>query len=199
MKTLEEFVDWLPELEEHEAYFLILFARKKYGAERDAALGREVVSDKDTFIDKCSILLNNMSVKGAYLNHCGLYFTPNPRDLKKAQFKTAKEILKLIEQGSDRSPVHVAKDAVQTSKSKSRFVHFEIDEKPLPDHIAHTVKSMHGKVVETRGGYHLLFPVEDFDNAKGGYLYKDEAVDRRGDLLMPVVGTLQGGHGVEMK
>src|SRR5687768_8830886 len=107
-KLLKEFIEWLPVLQEHEKYYLCLFARSKYTKNSEGVNGlphiksdkaqlKRFVSDKERMFQKIKQLEIEV---GWYLQKelvvpqeaLALYITPNPRDMWKA---TVNSLVKL--------------------------------------------------------------------------------------------------------
>lgn len=210
-KALKDFIDWLPELKENEKYYLCLFARNKYCRElthikSDKAQLKRFVSDKARMFDKIKQLEVEL---GAYKQKetpvpqeaLALYITTNPRDMYKASINTmVKFATSIRDQNVLMNPHQEALSEIQKAKSRTVWVDFDIDEKKAS--IIKEVKEyLNGtatyKIVETRGGYHLLVkPDTVHRSAKKDwytFLSKIEGVDQAGDLMMPVPGTYQGG------
>ena len=204
-KAFKEFIDWLPELEKDETYYLSLFARKKYdttGAlKSDKSQIKRFTSDKKRMFDKVKKLeveLGSYRVKDMEVpqNALALYITPNPRCVKKASLKTIKMLVDNIDKDNYQNPQAVALNALQVSKSRTVFVDFDFDienrnyDRHIED-IAFEATGYHGSfdIVKTRGGYHVLVKPSKtiykawYQNMQGNN------TDQSGDLLLPVPGT----------
>ena len=218
-KAFKEFIDWLPELEKDETYYLSLFARKKYDTtgtlKSDKSQIKRFTSDKKRMFDKVKKLeveLGSYRVKDIEVpdNTLALYITPNPRCVKKASLKTIKMLVDNIDKDNYQNPQAVALNALQVSKSRTVFVDFDVDNKVsdregyknygnyLKD-FAFNKTGSRGcfDIIETNGGYHVLVRPSDVrENFKKGWHQKiseNQYIDQSGDLLLPVPGTTQGG------
>lgn len=218
---LQEFIMWLPELKETEQYYLCLFARSKYTKDIAGNNGiPHIKSDKaqlKRFTAIKSKLLNKiMQLEcpiGAYTQKdlivpqeaLALYITINPRDLYKAAFDSMSDLAnRLKTKNYLMNPHQEVMSAIQRCKGTTHYVVFDIDgkedrDKPyrLMDYLYRRINSDAVTVLETRGGYHLIISPTKVEERYRRSWYKDLAVypgvDQKGDIMIPVPGTYQGG------
>lgn len=225
-ERLMRFIEWLPELQENECYYLCLFARSKYAKNEDgsnkfphiktdkAQLKRFVASDKQWLIHK----IKQLEVKvGAYKTKDGmdipqeslaLYISPNPRSQVGGMFTLMKKLIDIQQCKGMNYNIHTeALSAIQ--KSCSRKVYFDMDldcenaedlirEKLDPSKI--NKDCVH--ILKTRGGAHLLIELDkvaiEFRKSWYQYMTSNFEIDIRGDNMIPVPGTYQGGFTPEL-
>lgn len=144
-----------------------------------------------------------------------LYITINPRDMVKANANSVKKLLDLaLRTYNGFHPYQEVMSEIQKAKSRSVFVSFDFDivkdgstwnnvwldicSKLNPDAV---------DVVETRGGYHVLVSVDKVDKRFERTWYNHVSSilatyssdqDNRGDIMLPVPGTYQGGFSPKM-
>ena len=219
---LIDFIDnWLPELKENECYYFCLFARSKYAKNEDgsnkfshiktdkAQLKRFVATKKGYILHK----IQQLEVKvGAYKTKDGddipqealaLYVNPGPRNQKKAMFTLMKRLIDIQMCEGQNFNIHAeALSAIQKSKSKSRFIDFDIDSENAEEEVFSAInfnyinkEALH--FLKTRGGMHVLVDTtkieERFQKSWYRYLTGVLNVDIKGDNMIPVPGTYQGG------
>lgn len=202
LDKLKEFVNWLQELKSNEKYYVCLFARKKYfkGLKSDKTSVKRFVTDKERMLDKIRQL---ECVVGSYKfgdleipqESLSLYINPNPRNLRKATFELQHNLISIIEKDNEYNIHAEVLNCIGESKSKTRFVDFDIDSKNIDlTKICEIVGEDNYSVVETRGGYHVLVKV--FNKVKNKNWFQDITntynVDQEGDQLLPVPGCVQG-------
>lgn len=220
--VLNDFVEnWLPELKVNECYYFCLFARSKYAKNEDgtnkfphiktdkAQLKRFVATRKEYIINK----IKQLEVKiGAYKTKDGegvpqealaLYVNPGPRNQKTAMFTLMRRLIDIQACNGDGFNIHAeALSAIQKSKSKTAFIDFDIDSE-------NAEKEVFGKIdftkinrdavhfLKTRGGLHILIETSKVEKhlSKTWYQYftKTFQIDVKGDCMIPVPGTFQGG------
>lgn len=212
LQSLCAFVDWLPDLEDNERFYVCLHTRKKYGAKRSTELTR-FVSRREELIDKIRRLecpVGSFTLKsgeGVPDGSLVLYMAPNPRDLRKATFAATKAFVDLIDRGNF-NPHQEVLSCIHKAKSRSVFVHFDIDWDDLEDNpdapcscavVKDVVSELVGDdaiaIIETKGGCHLMIdPDAVVSDRKDWYSAVVDSIscDRSGDLLVPVVGCCQG-------
>lgn len=216
-KALESFIEFLPELKENEVYYICLFARSKYCKEiahissDKQQLKRVICSRKDYILDK----IRQIECKvGSFKTKKGesipqealaLYITINPRCQTKAAYTLQKKLLDLSYSKAVGFNVNAeAMSAIQKSKAYTKFVVFDLD----VDKEVNPVWNVHewiqdrvgynaSKVLITRGGYHVLIDPSKVDEDKRETWYnsvsKNQYIDQKGDMMIPVPGTYQGG------
>jgi hypothetical protein len=152
-ERLLDFINWLPELQENECYYVCLFARSKYCKNADGTnlfphiksdksqLKRFVVSRKEFLYNK----LKQLEVEiGAYKTKDGLdipqeslapYITVNPRNQVTAMYNLMKRFVDILQcKGSNFNINAEALSAIQKSKSRTVFMDIDFDlpqENPL--------------------------------------------------------------------
>lgn len=218
-QLLDDYIDnFLLELQQGEAFMLILFSRKKYvnsslGLKSDKEqLKRVVCTSKNRIKQK----IRQMEIEiGNYLHDnilvpqesLALYITPNPRDLIKAGKNTCKELMELIFKGDKHfNPSSIALSNIQSSSSRKEWMIFDIDIKSIPSYssvLKVIIQNSCGdycnfKIIETFGGYHLYIKLDTIEESKRKTWYKEimkiPNIDQHGDLLSPVVGCCQSFH-----
>lgn len=215
LDKLKTFIEWLPELKEDEKFYVTLFARKKYCPEISADKGmlKRVLSDKERLIDK----IHQMEVQvGAYKfkgepipqKALALYITPNPRNMKEACFKVIKRAADLLQRDKNFNIHSEVLNIIQKTPSKMIYLDFDIDSKNFDlSRIKDQINLSCVKLLETRGGYHLLVKLEDIEDQYRKSFYngirditlyytdlgKSSWVDQVGDQLIPIPGCYQGG------
>jgi hypothetical protein len=205
---LREFVDWLPDLQKNETYYVCLFARNKYAPELkgDKAQLKRFTSDKAHLFDKIKQLeceVGSYKVKDTIVPQeaLALYITPNPRDLEKASKNALIRFAELITRPYNGYNPH-QEVMTEIQKAASRKVYFDLDfDNVALDETLEKLEPMINmncvKIVKTRGGFHLLVELAKLDKAFEKSWYKNlsslEGCDVRGDNLLPVVGCSQGG------
>jgi len=201
---LRKFIEWLPDLEVNEKYYLCLFSRKKYSHEiksNDKTQIKRFVSNKDRIFDKikqleCEVGSYKLRNSNVPQDSLVLYINPNPRNMLKATFQLAKKAITLIEGQSQNYNIHAeALSCIQRSKSKSRFCDFDVDDENAELNV---LKKIFPKkcydILKTRGGYHILVNTKLAPKIKWHEeIRKKFNVDNIGDQLIPVVGCTQGG------
>lgn len=207
LQLLKEFVEWLPELEANEKYYLSLFARKKYckGITSNAKTQlKRFTSNKERLIDKISQLeiptgryfLKNEPAPQMSL---ALYISVNPRDMKKATQMLGKRCWDLL--NGENYNIHAeALSCIQKSKSQTRYVDFDIDDKSVDldkEWLTNRIGDSY-KILETRGGYHVLVDPQKANSHSTNVnwfndIRKKYPIDQAGDNLIPVPGCVQGG------
>jgi len=204
---LREFIEWLPELAEHEKYYCCLFARKKYCEDQitsaDKTQLKRFLSNKELLFGK----IKQLEVEvGAYQlkntaapqESLALYINPNPRDLKKAAYQGIIELTKLLmNDRSNFNPHAEMMTCIQQSAGKKKYLDFDIDTKDFDfDQLKNIINVSCLEILETRGGYHILVRLEDLDPQYKKTFYNNImalGVDQTGDQLLPVPGCTQGG------
>lgn len=177
---LDEFIDFLPELKDGEAYYISLMARSKYlkGTQYESLikgdrskLKRAIATDKKRIKQKIRQMESAMGTydddKGNVIpqESLALYITVNPRNLKMASKNLGKSILDALAEGKYLNPHTESLKAIQTSKSERRYLEYDFDvDKRIISAIdlkneiveATGLTSDYFVIVETRGGYHVL-------------------------------------------
>ncbi len=210
IQALEKFVEWLPELQAHEIYYVGLYGRRKYapdsGIRSDKCQLKSITTDKRRLIDK----LRQMEVTyGAYLDRdtiipneaLAVYITVNPRSQIEAARLMAAELAKMF--GRPYNNYNVSKLAlscIHKAKSRSAYVDLDFDNMKFTDVKDEIMKHVNEEaitVLNTRGGFHLLINPTDvakqFKNTWHKALTGFSGVDIVGDNMIPVMGCYQGG------
>lgn len=220
---LKEFINWLPELNNDEVFFVCLQARHKYMDSikcADKTQLKRFVSTKVRLLDKIRQLECPI---GSYLTNDGkpitdealaLYITINPRNMRKATFASIRALTNILENPvRELNPHAVVLSEIHKAKSRSCYVHFDVD---LPTGTIKDENANKGtmsaqeafkkcseivgkeavSVVVTRGGYHVMVaPNKVVSETKNWYpiISKMLNSDQQGELMLPVPATNQGG------
>lgn len=223
-KALREFIDWLPELKEHERYYICLFARNKYCREithiktDKAQLYRAVVRKEHIYetIKKMEVELGSYQLKGFPIPQDALavYITLNPRDLNKAALAMQVELAISNSKGKELNIYHESMSQIHKNRSRKIYTTFDIDSKD--EDIEEEIKAIKlglynilgnlsvFKVLETRGGYHIIVDPKYVEPHKRNTWHKqilqfhgiDISRNKEGVIvenMMPIPGTYQGG------
>lgn len=213
-EALRAFVNWLPDLQESEIYYLCLFARSKYCKEivhikSDKAQLKRFTSKKEDIIRKIRQLECPI---GSYMQRdvvipqeaLALYITVNPRNLWKATTNSLVHLAKCIQtQARTVNPHQEVMSEIQRTKSRTCYVDFDIDS------VAYSPEDIKGyyldgiinkdatTLIQTRGGHHLLVApdkvAEKYRKSWYNSIKMIPYVDQTGDCMIPVVGCSQGG------
>ena len=219
--ALLSFIEWLPDLEVHESFYLCLFARSKYvkgiavlpHIKTDKAQLKRFTSNKERLFDKIRQLecpLGSYKQKDLIVPQeaLALYITINPRDFIKANTASVRKLLDLaLQPYNGFHPYQEVMSEIQKAKSRSEFVTFDFDvdkEQISAEQLKSKINFINTEalnVVETRGGYHVIIrPNAVWDTCKKDWynkmrlilaLYSDDH-DNAGDIMLPVPGTSQG-------
>lgn len=127
-----------------------------------------------------------------------IYCTTNPRAPRKAAKKLAGEMM--VAAFDDNSEYFTNLTArltscMMSSKGKTGLITIDIDDKAQYPEVREFLreKGIVPTVVETRGGYHVMFPPsKDSDDV----FQKFSKIHHMGDIFCPVPGTYQGGFPV---
>lgn len=211
-EKVKEFIDLLPDNTSDEHYYFCLFARKKYCKDiqyikSDKSQLSRKTATKDRILDK----IRQMECKlGSYVQHgvetipipqeaLALYINPNPRSLKRATLQAIKKFADIIGQDAPNfNPQAEAMSCIQRSKSRTKWVDFDVDTKDI-DIVGTCEKILEDhkcfKILETRGGYHVLVEPNLVPEHKKNSFYKElkSIADISGDCLLPMPGTYAGG------
>jgi hypothetical protein len=202
---LQEFIKWLPDLEENEKYYVSLFARKKYCQDKiksnDKTQLKRFISNKERLFEKVKQLeceFGSYQLRGVAVpqESLVLYINPNPRNMKKATFGLMKKCVDLLQTDGNNYNVHAeALSCIQRSKGKSHFCDFDIDTKDVDLRKLENILPKEAyDVLETRGGYHILVKTRLAPKTKWHIIIRETFdVDQIGDQLIPVCGCCQGG------
>lgn len=204
--VLDQFINWLPELESNEKYYISLFARKKYAPtlKSDKAQLKRVLATKDRIKEKIrqmEIPYGGYKVDGEVVPQEALavYITPNPRSLTRAMKQLAKQLVDAGFEGRVLNPVSEALTAVHQNLSKSYFKDFDFDGVDLEATLEQCFKVINKSAVQilkTRGGFHLLVELSKIEPQYEKMWYqglsKINGCDVRGDNLIPIPGCIQG-------
>lgn len=216
-KLLRDFIQWLPELQPTEKYYLCLFSRSKYCKDKngintmphiksDKSQLKRFVSDKKRMYDKIKQLECEI---GAYKHNelpvpqkaLALYITVNPREMWKATINSMVKLANCIRDNNILvNPHQEVLSEIQRTKSRTVYVDFDIDCGDRIDIAARAIYSSVNKEAVTwlrsRGGLHCLIDPSKVDpnNKNKWYLKIKQAadVDQSGDQMIPCPGTSQG-------
>ncbi len=210
---LQRFIDFLPNLNPNEGYFIILIARKKWYPESGIAsahkLKRETVSSKDKIIP--TIRQWEIS-RGAYKSgetlidqrNLGVYIGFNPKNQYNACFELVNQCMAAIRSNKENINIKaMASDVIQGSNGTKNFIDIDVDIKDGEDYFQ--VKSFidgildesHTTFIKTNGGFHCLVKLDGLKGNNSWY-QQINANQFASDLnimsndLIPVVGCNQG-------
>lgn len=220
-QLLKDFIQWLPELKDNECYYLCLFARSKYAKNEDgtnkfphiktdkAKLKRFVATRKEYIIDK----IRQLEVKsGAYKTKDGddipqealaLYINVSPRNQYNAMFTLMKKLIDIQKSQGINFNIHSeALSAIQKSGKNKKYFDFDLDGDNMEEKVSKALD--YTKInkdclnfLKTRGGMHILVELNkiapEFKNTWYNYMTSNFEVDIKGDNMIPVPGTYQGG------
>ena len=195
--ALENFVNWLPDLEQDEYFYVCLFARKKYCKHliksNDKTQLKRFITKKEWLIDKIyklEIPVGYYKLKDviAPQESLALYISPNPKSMINATSELIKKSVDLIRNNNGFNIISEATSMVHKSKSRTVVVDFDIDgdkeeikktlipklESIFPSDVVEIDGKICGvyRILETRGGFHIIV---NSKNAKQMFLHYGES------------------------
>jgi hypothetical protein len=214
-EKLIEFINWLPELKESEIYYCCLFARSKYTKDLEGKNGiphiksdkaqlKRFVSTKDRLLSKirqleCPVGSYIQGVENPIIvpqEGLALYITVNPRNMWTATKNCLKHFAEVvITNGVTMNPQADAMSEIQRSKGTRYFSIADLDTKD-PEKLREIDRILHSggyRVLETRGGYHVIIHNNRTDTKWHATISAIPEIDQIGDIMIPVPGTYQGG------
>lgn len=220
-QQLLNFIDWLPELEKEECYYVALIARKKYDTNKviktNQTCIKRFISSKDHLfqsIRSLEVKYGTYKVNDKLLDESilSLYILPNPRSFRKASIQMAYNVLNTLSTNEEfKNPKSIIMS--ELSKHPNRKIFLDVDIDLYPDQTLH-IEELYillndiineesiVNIVQTRGGYHLLIKPDLISHEFQKTYYKsisnikDERikdVSIKGDRFLPIPGTIQGG------
>lgn len=208
---LKEFIDWLPDLNINEKFYLALFARKKYCAEvkyikTDKAQVKRALTTKENLyykIKQMEVPLNSYVLKDITIPQeaLALYISVNPRCMEKGTRQSLIKFANLLAlKYNGYNPVAEALSEVHKAVSRKIYFDYDFDNVNLESTIEQIRKVLPEdafKTIITKNGFHVLVELKKIDKKLSHTWYhgmsKIEGCDVRGDNLIPVVGCTQGG------
>lgn len=218
-KTLREFIDFLPDLENGECYYVCLFSRSKYDTsgvlKSDKSQLKRFTSNKEFLFEKIKQL--EIEVGGYYQKHIpipqetlALYISLNPRSYERAAKESLKKFADLITKPySGYNPHQEVLSQIQVASSRRVHMDFDFDHVDYNDVrneiIANDLVNIDCcRFLKTRGGFHLLVELSKIEKQfqknwynnisklKGCDVKSDED-EKKDKCIIPVVGCAQGG------
>jgi len=186
-------------VEKPYVFTALLVAKKKYSDNPDfpsrITLRSWIVRDVERFLAedvknlKFPIIYKGLEVPQTA---CALYVSLNPRDPRKATKILAEESVKLL-YSNDVKAMSRLDRLVISAYAKSPltkekfFIDVDVVEPTQKGFILDSFKELFGDkislVVETRGGFHLLFKRSSFTGEKLGYVFRKEFVKELPDKV----------------
>jgi hypothetical protein len=172
-RLLKEFIEWLPDCNGQEQYYLSLLARSKYLSgdhviKSDKQQLKRFTSRKEHLFDKirqleCAVGSYQQGGNAIPQEALALYITVNPRDLWKATYASLVTFAKKIQNNHNTiNPQQEAMNEIQVSCSNKYHIDIDVDVKD--PQILQQIKSFINPscltILETRGGYHVLVRVQ---------------------------------------
>jgi len=206
---LKQFIDWLPDLTDNEQYYVSLLARNKYSAilSKDKIQLKRFTSNKQFLFNKikqieCEIGSYKDGDNDIPNESLVLYITPNPRDLEKATKNSLKLFVELITKPyNGYNPHSEVLNEIHKSISRMKYFDYDFDKVNLVDTMKQVYKIVNHECINiliTNNGFHVLIDNDKLDLKYKKTLYNDMSkiygVDKRGDNLIPIPGTIQGNH-----
>lgn len=210
-KELLHFIDWLPDLNESETFYVSLLARSKYTTglthiKSDKQQLKRFTSSKELLLSKIRQL---ECPEGTYLQkqtpipqEClALYITPNPRDMYKATRQSLILFAQLLTQSyNGYNPHQEVMSCIQKSPGRKIFFDLDFDDQKYEEILPELLKFINLECISillTRGGFHVLIELHKIHKSyvKTWYqnLTNNFSIDIKGDNMIPIPGSFQGG------
>jgi len=199
---LRKFINWLPDLERSETYYVSLLARRKYCSEENRGLVKSESEIRRTTCTKETMFRSIAQFecrRGAYdvpEESLAVYVTPNPRDQDRALRNLLMRCADAVCRGY-RENMAMTLSEIHKAHGKKKFVSFDFDG-PLPRNLSSAVNLDAVDVVQTRGGFHVLVrPADVVTGLKDSWWREIRQLPGfdvcKGDDMLPVPGCFQGG------
>jgi len=218
MAILEDFLNFLPDLESHEQFYVCLFSRSKYcnnipgitHIKSDKQQLKRFTATKKTLISKIKQLECPI---GSYMQKdivipqesLALYINPNPRDFKRAAKNSLVRFANLITEQYTSNQYNPHQEVMsEIQKAKNRMIYFDMD---VDDMTLEDLNLIQGNLftiinadalhfLQTRGGFHILVELakieKQYEKTWYNNILKAVKVDIKGDNMIPVPGCTQG-------
>lgn len=209
-QEFDKFVEFLPDLQDNEVFFVALLARKKNAAGLIKTNGDpylvKTVCTKNTLQD--TIL--NLEIPVGRYKHNGIplpndavaiYINPNPRSIAKAIPDLGKKMWDFQHQKNIDLPREVL-SFIQNSSPRRIFTDFDIDDDTADLKLLRNIfpSDKCYNIIQTKNGYHIIVDSRELEKFPE-YTYSSWyikisngfKVDRSGDMITPIPGCNQGG------
>ena len=215
-KELDKFLEIIPETNDFNQVYWALFSRKKYLPDHPAlAYDKTQIRRGTATKERLKSKLKQLECRfGGYVGKdniplpqesLALYVSPAPRDMRRATLRCIKSFADLLEKGNSFNPHQEVLNVVQTTSGAVKYHIFDIDNRSEDNlTFACNVVDNKCKVIETRGGFHLLINSNDVESysptwRKDWYKTLKDTSDVVGDCLTPLPGCWQGGFIPKLK